>query len=362
MSHPVKVLVKSFGRGRRMGSETLSSSTSLLEGIGREVAADLAVEGIADVADLVSFPLDELVRSFPSLGPARLLSFVAAARLLAINGMTPDLAELLVDAGYVTAQDVADAGLQTLERVMERAQKERRIREIPTIYELASLQRSAAALRAAGGVAGRVASLDSDTPVVGASVRAGRASTTTNDAGRFLILGLPLGPVDVSIDLADGYVVTTRTEINGGLDIARVDLRVDTAYAPRQLPAVSEDDGLVTATAGQRLVFTQRELSDLPDRTYLVVRGRTREGNTRLLVLNRTKERGRVHIGVVEVTDDALPEGAELNAVVQLDGGNLTLTSLTVDDVAERRLEKFVGTAASADREIIIRPPRRSVR
>ena len=86
---------------------------------------------------------------------------------------------------------MAARGLQTLERVVAAAREAGRLPDTPSLYQLAAIQRDAATLRDRGIAQGRVLDVDSEAPLAGLRVSAGRLDAVTDSAGRFILSGVP---------------------------------------------------------------------------------------------------------------------------------------------------------------------------
>ena len=177
----------------------LRASPAVVEGIGPATETALAGAGIHTIADLLRKGPDYVHRALPATSLQRAERWCGAALLLQVDGVSPDLAEAFTAVGIASPSDLADAGLQTLERAVKAAQDSRRLAARPSIYALAELQRKAARLRATGLLAGRLVDAQSGAGLPNLEVRAAARVTTTDEQGTFDLVGLPAGQNRVSI-------------------------------------------------------------------------------------------------------------------------------------------------------------------
>lgn len=319
----------------------LSQSPKIIEGIGDVTEAALRDAGITTIAELLWHGQRRSEGELPQNMRAGIQpGWVAAAFLLQVQKMTPDRAEGLVAAGIDSVEELAGAGLQTLERAMERAVETGRMREAPSLYQLAELQRHAASLRGTGLVRGRVVDAESGEALAGVKVSAGRKSTETDSDGAFYMSGIPAGSAPLSIAAPERRPFSVPVVVHAGRISAPVRVRINRRSTPPAAPRVSReaDGALIWAGKGSTVRIEPRTLEELPDGTYLLFR-ETRSGKARLLHLYRTQIGSEIVSDRVEIDPEKLPAGARPGSVLQLKDGVLGGTELTLRDVARQKLE-----------------------
>ena len=216
--------------------DQLLGPVSHIEGVGPVTEGTLAGAGVERVVDLVTTPGALLVAQTGSAhDDAR-----AAAALLRVDELSLDVAEALVRAGIRTLEDLAEAGLQTVERACDRAVDERRMAEAPSLYRLAGFQRQACELIHRALVNGTV--LVGGAPLDEGEARIGQRRRPI-EAGRFVVDAIPPGDHLLSI------VVPGRAiPFQAGLRLTAGD-----ALARRfELPAPADDHDLSIVTSDER--------------------------------------------------------------------------------------------------------------
>ncbi len=121
-----------------------SERVSAIQGIGTAYQETLSGVGVSYLRDLLSLEPERLHALEPALPLASLREWRSAAWLLTLDDMTPDMAECLVAAGIANVSQLADAGLQTLERALQKSVEKNEFKDPPSLYGLAALQRDAA--------------------------------------------------------------------------------------------------------------------------------------------------------------------------------------------------------------------------
>src|SRR5258707_1128326 len=119
----------------------LLKSPEILEGIGPERAQILKDSEIYTIADMFAARAPRVHTLLGNVGARQVGNWFCAAMLLRVEGITPSLAEVLVDAGIRSVSKVADAGLQTLERAIKAGVDAGKIPALPSLYKLADIQR-----------------------------------------------------------------------------------------------------------------------------------------------------------------------------------------------------------------------------
>jgi hypothetical protein len=119
------------------------------------------------------------------------------------------------------------------------------------------------------GISGRVADA-SDAPVAGATVKVKSVETgatrvvTTDEAGKFRLLSLPLGPQEVRAEQRN-FKTAVRTGIN--LEVGQeavVDLRLEVGDFVQQVVVVQEAPVVNTTTASVSGMVGERQIKELP--------------------------------------------------------------------------------------------------
>lgn len=346
-----------------MDHSFLRLSPLVIEGIGETWAGRLAEVGVATIADLLRAGPDGLRRRLPTLRLTTATAWVEAARLLQVEGVDPDVAEALTRAGIGSVRELGDASLRTVERALKVAHEERRIREVPSLYELAAMQCAAARLVDTGMVGGRVLDRATGAPMAGVEVRAGRHATTTDEVGTFYLLGVRDGPQALVGALEEWPVFDARVEVHAARLGPALEIRAPRPDPSRYTPRREIDGAYVIPSIGSRLRIVTRTLDAVPEGAHLVVQEITRSGRARLVNLYRTRVGPMVFVDRVYVEAARLPEGTRVKSVLLWSGGALHPTDLTSFDVAMRKLERLlpagrgpvaraaVGVAASSAAE-----------
>src|SRR5215471_4579811 len=174
----------------------LLKSPDVIEGIGPERVRKLKDAGIETIADMFAARAPRVLRLLGNIGPPQVGNWFCAAALMRVEGVTPDIAEVLVDQGIRTVSKLADVGLQTLENALKTGVDAGKISAAPSIYKLADIQRDAWRAGDRGMVAGRILD-DQQAPISGAHVQVGSFEMDTNGAGRYAFDSIPQGQVNI---------------------------------------------------------------------------------------------------------------------------------------------------------------------
>ncbi|HEV8254968.1 MAG TPA: DUF4332 domain-containing protein [Vicinamibacteria bacterium] len=323
----------------------LRQSPAVIEGIGRQRKQALHAGGIKVIADLLSSRPERIRQALGEVSPEQVGRWLSAARLLQVEDIGPDVAEALAEGGIASIQELADAGLQTLEEAVRRAKDRGALRDEPSLYQLAAMQREAGRLRDTGMFTGRVLDLDSAAPLAGVAVRAGRRAGTTDAEGTFDLLGLPEGTVHLSIVRVGRPPLSTSVGIRGGQLARPTTFRLKgpspDAPSPRVMREI--DGALISLGRASQARIVMRRLDELPGDTYVMVSRLPESGPARLLHLYRTKVGPEVQSDAVEIPTGQLPPGTAAGQILHLQNGALARTDLTLRDVARRKLEAIIG-------------------
>jgi hypothetical protein len=332
-------------------------SPAVIEGIGRRRAAALEQAGIHSVAEMLLAGPRATHRALTRVARRQVGDWFATALLLRVSEMTPNLAEALVAGEIRSVRRLSEAGLQTLERAMKRAVDDGKLAEAPSLYRLAEYQRDAAAVRDRGVVVGKVVDRTRQRPVPGVSVWGVRRETETDGRGVFAFTNVPAGPLRLAVDAPGRRTpvpFTVRVEA-GRIAAARLRLppRPRGRPAPRE---IRESDGKLVWHGRSSLPrLVTRALSDVPDGVHLLLQSVGRAGEGRLVNLYKTRVGNVVLTERVDVAAADLPAGAAAGDVLELAGGRLTRTQLSVMDVAALKVERALGVRPKPRRRIVVR-------
>jgi hypothetical protein len=320
--------------------DVLLQCPTLVEGIGPATKSKLNTAGVETIADLLGWQPEELGRRLSVSVPAA-AKWLAAARLLLVEGVDKDCAEAFVEAGITSVQKLSEAGLQTLERAVKKAEEAGRMAAAPSLYRLAAMQRQAWQVRTSGMLVGRLTDT-AGTAQAGVAVTVARRSTRTDEAGRFCLRLLPAGAQVLTLRFGH-RLSTVPVAIKAGRLTSSIILQVDPHPADAAPKSRNEADG--------DLVWLQRQcfpslvscgLDDLPDSTHLQVR-EIGDDSVRLLHLYRQRIGDEVISQRVTVPREQLPQGATVGTVLSLSGSTLSTTELSLRDVAAIKLEAVAG-------------------
>lgn len=328
-----------------MGEEILRESPVVIEGIGERTEEALREAGIGTIGEMLSRGVQRIAQAVPTATERQVRSWSAAGLLLQVEGVDPNVAEALIDAGIDSVDELAEVGLQTLERAMDRAVEAGKLKEAPSLYRLAGMQREAGKLRDTGLLGGRVVNRETGEPLAGLTVRAGRRRGRTEQDGTFYLSGVPAGTATVEIDVPGRRPLRAAMVVPNGTLGRLVTFRVSVPPAGRPPPRqVDESDGrLVWLGRAGRLRLVTRQLADLPDETYLVVQDVSPSGRVRLQHAYRKKVGHEVVSELVDVPADVLPEEVAVGQIFQHRSGELVPTDLTRRDVETRKLLGIIG-------------------
>lgn len=330
-----------------MQSDFFERSPDIVEGIGEGRARLLREARITSLADMLARGPRVVHQLLSGTSPKQVVRWFAATLLLQVEDVDPQLAEALVDGGVSTIKQLATCGLQTLERAVASAREAGKIREAPSLYQLAAIQRDAATLRGKGIAQGRVLQADSGAPLPNLRVSVGRLAAVTDPEGRFILSGVPTETRTATLEVPGRGRVSVRLVVRSGPYVPTITYRAPAPAAPRRGPVRESEGALIWLGRDSRLRLIDSELAVLPDNTYVLVANIRRDGRARLLHLYRHKIQAEVRAERVHVDAVVLPEGTRAGEVLRYHAGALTRTDLTLLDVARRKLQPIVG-----DREL----------
>jgi hypothetical protein len=326
-----------------MQTNFLDASPLILEGIGERRRDALEQAGVRTIAEMLRRGPRRIMDAVREVPPAEVESWFAAALLLRVRRIDPDLAEILVDAEIRTVDALADADLERLEEVVTAAQERRRIARAPSVYDLAAIQREAGKLRRSGVVTGQVVDAESREPLPGVMIRAQGIGDSTDEGGRFRLLAVPEGWQRLDLRPPDRVPLSLRLHITRDALHPPLVLKLKAVGEGRPAREVHESKGeYIALRPGSVARHGERTLDQLPDPTYLLVGDPQRDGGVRLVHLYRGRIGRDVVTEVVSVVPASLPSGTSKGDVLTLQEGVLERTSLTLHDVARGKFEALI--------------------
>ncbi len=299
-----------------------SASVSVIEGIGPVLTGKLSVGGIATLLDLIRRPADLVhaaVASDASLAQVR--AWKQMARLLQIDGLTPQTVEALVTGGVTSIDEVSHARFDSLRDLFAKAVADGRLKESPASNAVAAMIACATLLAATGNVTGRIAGPDG-AGIAGAAVSVGTATTRSGADGCFRLVGVRLGgglpPVIRHLDFLALVVNDPPVGLNPGIvkmghfQLQRADdSSVVVISAPTRL---SELDGdILPPIQGVPVRTVRLAATELRERDLLMLRALP-EGNDDAELVSRFKsyERGEIVVNTLRLPQAQLPAGAKV--------------------------------------------------
>jgi hypothetical protein len=342
----LKINPRETHKGRRAtaANDWLEQLPEVIIGIGKEAARTLRRMGIRTVADLISRDLEFLAARLPRRWAQDLRRWVACASLLRVRDMSPRLAAVLVAAGVDSLGKLKGADLLELRAGIRKASRQLKAPSIPTTYQLAALQQSAARLDGTTLFSGQVLDAKTGKPINDAVVHVGGESPAVNSGGLFRV-NLSSGRHLLRVEVRGRRSVRTWVSISSTGVSGRVSFRLGERKIPKREQEIREADGRpVWLWPGMRTRLVERTIAEIPQGVYLLVSDVGRTAKTRRLVnLYRVRAGEEVLTEVVNVPLTMLPEDAASGRVLQYQGGHLTTTTLTLRDVALKKFEALVG-------------------
>jgi len=326
-----------------------------IEGIGPTRAASLAAGGITTIAEMLAERPPKVLSLLGNVSARQVGDWYCAAVLRRVDGVTPNMAEALVEAGVRTVSSLAEAGLRTVERAVDSARDAGRMTESPSVYELAGLQREAWRVRERGMLTGFV--LDAEgRPVEDAVVEVGRYDFDLDDKGRYAFDKLPAGDHEVTITLPDRVrpLLFGRRAIVPGKLVGPVIHRISPSPTEPLPPLrLDELDGhLLTPTASYQPKLVTAPLSEFRDGTHFLVRETSDDSRVKLLSLYRKRRDEVTLIERAKVSKDDVPVNTKVGDVLLLDSGALAKTDMTPAKVATLKRKRWLETRPTRVRHV----------
>lgn len=321
---------------------SFSDKASTIEGVGKKYERTLAKSGVTTLRDLLSIQPERVHALYPVLTLQSLREWRAAAWLLTLDDMTPDLAECLVAAGIMSVSQLADAGLQTLERAVKTGEEKHQIAEPPSIYKLAALQRDAGRHRTDTVVLGFLHDVADGKIIETGSARVGNRTSQVGPDGVFLITGVHPGPNVLVLD-ADGYpelrfgVMSTSGRVTGPIKFKLQKLEKTPDAKPLREHAGAE----IQITGDSRIRRKTIGLDGLPDDTWLRYHQDYADGSVKLLHVHRTRVGRDVFTERVKLLRDEVPKDAKVGTMLHWKDAALHVSDKTRKEIALDHFKKF---------------------
>lgn len=322
----------------------LLESPEIIEGIGPSGQEKLAENGITNIAQMFAARARNVHAVLNDRSPQQIGSLFCAAMLLRVEELTPNMAEAFVRYGIRSVPELAEAGLQTVERAVQASIQENRINEEPSIYELAALQREAWRTRARGMLAGQIFDHDGN-PISGAMMEVGQYDRETNSDGWYAFDHLPEGKSRITLTLSQGG----RSFVLGFVKITPGKLKLLAHHiGPRS--ETSSDETVLDEMDGH--YFSHRRsyrnklvtlpLSEFREQTLFLVRDHRSEGEVRLLNMYKKQVGNVTLIERTVIPRTLLPENTNVGDVVKFEGGVLVETDLSPSAVSELKRKRWI--------------------
>jgi hypothetical protein len=334
----------------------LLKSPDIIQGIGPQRTQALKDAGIHTIADLFAARAPRIHSLLTGTSARQVGKWFCAATLLRVDGMTPDFAEVLVEAGIRSVGKLADTELQTLETAFNSGVTAGRISSSPSLYEMADLQREAWRARDRGMVAGLVQD-DAQVPIAGAKIKLGSHSAATDDAGRYAFSDLPEGKINSLIVISGrpNPIGLAKLTVRAGKLTGPVKNRIPQAPTSTQAPKTFDEfDGeLIVNTARTSTKLDTIALDAFRDGTYFLTREIRSNGNAALLSLYKRRIETTIYIYRAVVSPADLPANTAVGDVLLFSGGHLQKTTLTTSDVSRLKREKRQQAHPATQRRVI---------
>ena len=187
----------------------------LINGIGDKQCKLLSQIGINTIGALIAHAPAFIDQQIDSISEDTIQRWQEMAILLTVKNLTPDIAEILVDAEVNSIEELTESGLRTLEFLVEKAFKAKNMGTPPSLLNLAEIQLSAYLCSSYGIYAGRIISKKSGVGISGVKVKVNRTIQVTSKQGYFFFDTLKLGQHELFI-LTKSGLLTYSLEITEG--------------------------------------------------------------------------------------------------------------------------------------------------
>jgi hypothetical protein len=303
--------------------------------IGADPLGLLTAQGVNTIADLLRLGCQGICATC-RVDERTAVTWLAISTLCQIAGMTPALAAQCVASRLITIADIADAGLQTLERAAKRGDGVK-----VSLYKLAEIQRHAAALKDAGILLCRVLDSSQRQQVEGVEVRVAGQAGRTDAQGRCALAAIAAGRQIITLKPPGRIPVRLATTVRPGIPTREICVRVPTAALgkPMDLPP----SPLVMLRKGLRASLVEVSLAAVASGTYLVVSPESTPSKLRLVSLSRRRVDDRVEGSVVVGVDPSLlPAAPTPRSVFQYLNGALIATGMSAHQAAAAEASRLL--------------------
>ena len=306
-----------------------------IEGIGEVYGEKLKGVGVKTTNDMIVYgPHQIFAKLQGSISETLLEKWHDMCLLMLIKGLGPQEAEALVDAGRHSWQTIDDTSPKRLHAIFKEAKAHRKIPKVPSEAKIARWQREAVRLQYTGFIAGKVLTKKGEL-VENTTITVGEESTVSDDAGSYVLAGIPLWEKSLTVEAEGYYRFETALELPGN-QLKRLDLKLAKSPHGWGRPArISEWEGkMVTFQTGDRFKRLNVEVGDLPNGTPLAEyhKGRYRDGLIRLVPLFKIREGNQIIIYRIKVKPEQIHGGPPEGRVVLKKESGLVVMDQTVSD------------------------------
>jgi hypothetical protein len=334
----------------------LLKSPDIIQGIGPQRAQALKSASISTIAEMFAARAARVHQLLSGTSTRQVGKWFCAATLFRVDGMTPDFAEVLVEAGIRSVGKLADAGLQTLETAFNDGVAAGRISSAPSLYQIAELQREAWRVRDRGMVAGVIQN-DAQAPIAGAKVKLGSYSATTDNDGRYAFGAVPEGQFSTAVIISGrpNPLGLGKLKVRAGKLTGPVKSKIPPAPANIPPPRTFDEfDGeLIVNTARTSTQLDTLALNAFRDGTYFLTREIGSNGQAQLLNLFKRRIGTTIYIDRAVAQPADLPANTAVGDVLLLSGGHLQKTTFSTADVSRLKREKRQQVHPATQRRVI---------
>ncbi len=312
----------------------LLESPKILTNVGAKQARELARLGVKNLAMLAT------CHGKYSDGPAALEKLRAQARLLMLDGMPVSVTQVLVENGYASVAALARAKLRDLVEKFAHA----RLRNAPSVYEIAELQQQAWRHESAGVLVLRVLT-PRGVALRNVQVRVAGREGKTDRNGWVVLDRVPAGLRRAEL-IPEGVVAgfgapcrVTKGEVCGPVTARIPSTRKTLAFFK---PRRQSEGGTVTNRGVRAVRIRTVDLAKIKDNAWLTVRPPLHDGRIPLVSLDKTRIGFELFIDRVVVEKKQVPPGAVTGQLLQLKRGRLIQSSLSAADVTRSWIKRRV--------------------
>ncbi|TNE54709.1 MAG: carboxypeptidase regulatory-like domain-containing protein [Bacteroidetes bacterium] len=185
-----------------MEKHPLLFPVSCIEGIGNNYSKELNELGISRIADLIVQPLSKISSS--NIPIKMIEKWISHAWLITVPETNFDLVECMVDSGITTIKQIGEKTLKKIELSIIDQAKKGKIKSLPSVYDLAEIQKNAIRYEKHGFVYGKVVNKTDLRPLHQTTVYINDRQETTDEHGYFAFAGLEPGSYKARV-VKDGH-------------------------------------------------------------------------------------------------------------------------------------------------------------